>query len=339
VLNALTLIGNAGINTIIGTRQDDYLDGGGEADTLKGGAGDDTYVVDNVNDNIVDSEGKDTVVVKTALHDYQLAADIENLTLQAGGALYGYGNDLDNIITGNSSANFLTGKGGADKLIGNEGNDILDGGSGQDTLEGGAGDDNYNIDLTASGEMEDKVVEKINAGTDTIELLGTSSNSKAFTLTLQTNVENINIKATGNSLLNLQGNDLSNVLIGNNANNVINGGTGNDTLTGGAGKDFFDFSSFRAQKPSIDTITDFDSQQDSIRLSLSAFTALSQVGALNSDFFVAGTAAKDANDFILYDSSTGKVFYDADGNGSGKPVEFITLTGTPSLLFSDFVVT
>jgi Ca2+-binding RTX toxin-like protein len=339
MLNALTLIGNAGINTLIGTRQDDYLDGGGEADILKGGAGDDTYVVDNVNDNIVDSEGKDTVVVKTALHDYQLAADIENLTLQAGGALYGYGNDLDNIITGNSSANFLTGKGGADKLIGNEGNDILDGGSGQDTLEGGAGDDNYNIDLTASGEMEDKVVEKINAGTDTIELLGTSSNSKAFTLTLQTNVENINIKATGNSLLNLQGNDLNNVLVGNNANNIINGGNGNDTLTGGAGKDFFDFSSFRAQKPSIDTITDFDSQQDSIRLSLSAFTALSQVGALNSDFFVAGTAAKDANDFILYDSSTGKVFYDADGNGSGKPVEFITLTGTPSLLFSDFVVT
>ncbi len=132
---------------------------------------------------------------------------------------------------------------------------------------------------------------------------------------------------------------MNNLLIGNNADNIINGGTGNDTLTGGAGKDFFDFSSFRSQTPSIDTITDFESKQDSIRLSLSAFTALSQVGALNSDFFVAGTAAKDANDFILYDSSTGKVFYDADGNGSGKPIEFITLTGTPSLLFSDFVVT
>lgn len=339
VLNKLTIMGNAGINTLIGTRHDDYLDGGGDADTLKGGAGDDTYVVDNVDDSIIDSAGVDTVIVKTALHDYLLAADIENLTLHAGGALYGYGNDLDNVITGNSSANFLSGKAGADRLIGNEGNDILDGGSGQDTLEGGVGDDNYNIDLTATGEMEDKVIEKNNAGTDTIELLGTSSNSKAFTLTLQANVENINIKATGNSLLNLQGNDLNNVLIGNNANNIINGGNGNDTLTGGAGKDFFDFSSFRSQTPSIDTITDFDSQQDSIRLSLSAFTALSQVGALNSDFFVAGTAAKDANDFILYDSSTGKVFYDADGNGSGKPVEFITLTGAPSLLFSDFVVT
>ncbi len=338
VLNKLTVIGNAGINTLIGTKHDDYLDGGGDADTLNGGAGDDSYVVDNVDDKIIDSEGVDTVIVKTALHDYQLAADIENLTLQAGGALYGYGNDLDNIISGNNSANFLSGKAGADRLIGNEGNDILDGGSGKDTLEGGAGDDNYNIDLTATGEMEDKVIEKNNAGTDTIELLGKSNNSKASTLTLQANVENINIAATGNSLLNLQGNDLNNVLIGNNANNVINGGNGNDTLTGGAGKDFFDFSSFRPQNPNIDTITDFESKQDSIRLSLSAFTALSKVGTLNSDFFVAGTAAKDANDFILYDSGTGKVFYDADGNGSGKPIEFITLTGTPSLLFSDFVV-
>lgn len=338
VLNALTLIGNAGSNTLIGTQHDDYLDGGGDADTLKGGAGDDTYVIDNVDDRIIDSEGKDTVIVKTALHDYQLAADIENLTLKSGGALYGYGNDLDNIITGNNSANFLSGKAGADRLIGNEGNDILDGGSGKDTLEGGTGDDNYNIDLTATGDMEDRVIEKNNAGTDTIELLGTSANSTAFTLALPTNIENINVKATGKSLLNLQGNDLNNLLIGNDANNVINGGSGNDTLTGGAGKDVFVFSSFNPQKTNTDILTDFESQQDRISLNLSAFTALNRVGTLNSDFFVAGTTAKDADDFILYDSGTGKVFYDADGNGSGKPVEFITLTGAPTLLFSDFLV-
>ncbi len=338
VLNALTIVGNAGANTLIGTQYDDNLDGGGDADILNGGAGDDSYVVDNQGDTIIDSDGKDTVIVKTALHDYTLAPNIENLVLLAGGALYGYGNELDNIIIGNGSANFLSGGDGADKLVGNEGNDILDGGNGKDKLEGGSGDDNYNIDITAAGDMQDAVTEKTGAGTDTIELLGSSKNMEAFTLTLAANLENINIKATGKSHLNLMGNELNNVLIGNDADNVLTGGLGNDKLTGGEGDDVFVFSSLPKKNANHDSITDFVSQQDTMHLSASIFTALGGTGVLNADYFIVGSAAKDENDFLIYDASNGKVYYDRDGAGTAAQVELVSLTGMPELVFNDFFI-
>lgn len=338
VLNALTLIGNAGVNTLIGAHKNDYLDGGRDADKLNGGAGDDTYVIDDVNDNIIDSDGIDTVIVKTALDNYLLAPDIENLTLQNGGALVGYGNDLDNVITGNDSANFLSGKAGADRLIGNGGNDILDGGSGKDTLEGGPGDDNYNIGVKASGEMEDVVIEKVNEGIDTIELFGSSKNAAALTLTLGDNLETLNIKATGNSLLNLKGNMLDNILIGNNADNILDGGLGLDKLTGGAGDDIFVFSSLPKNSKGYDTITDFESKQDTIHLSANVFTALSQPGTLSANSFINGSAAKDENDHIIYDAKTGTIYYDPDGSGSAAQVAFISLSGIPEMVFSDFFI-
>ncbi len=47
----------------------------------------------------------------------------------------------------------------------------------------------------------------------------------------------------------------------------------------------------------------------------------------------AGGVAGDANDYVLYDTSTGALYYDADGNGAGAKVQFAvidlgTLSGT-----------
>lgn len=356
LLKAVTITGNAGDNSLTGTSKNDTLDGGKGADALDGGDGDDTYMVDHLDDTIIDSGGTDTVIVKTALHDYHLMPDIENLTLLNGGPLYGFGNELDNIIAGNSSANFLSGGDGADKLIGNEGNDILDGGKGIDTLKGGSGDDNYNIDITDAGDMEDAVIEESNQGIDTIELIGFSSNLIAFDLILGANLENMNVIATGKSNVNLFGNGLNNNLIGNDADNIIDGGKGNDTLTGGAGNDtltggadsdtltggagndVFVFSSVSNKAANFDTITDFVTKQDSIYLFLSVFTALEKTGSLNADYFITGSAAKDENDYIIYDSSTGKIFYDPDGSGTAAQVALVSLVGTPELTFNDFYV-
>ena len=52
------IIGNAANNTLIGNAGNDTLDGGLGADTLFGGYGDDVYIIDNVNDVIVETPKK-----------------------------------------------------------------------------------------------------------------------------------------------------------------------------------------------------------------------------------------------------------------------------------------
>ena len=68
------------------------------------------------------------------------------------------------------------------------------------------------------------------------------------------------------------------------------------------------------------------------------FTAIGGLGALNANAFFAGTAAHDADDRIIYNSATGQLFYDADGNGAGAAVLFATLQAGTVLAVSDFQV-
>ena len=88
----------------------------------------------------------------------------------------------------------------------------------------------------------------------------------------------------------------------------------------------------------IDTILDFAHIIDEIVLDDAVFTALS-VGALSASAFVTGTAAGDADDRIIYDATTGALYYDADGNGAGAAVQFATLSNQPAnLSANDFFV-
>ncbi|HEV2817908.1 MAG TPA: hypothetical protein VGW40_11895, partial [Allosphingosinicella sp.] len=61
-------------------------------------------------------------------------------------------------------------------------------------------------------------------------------------------------------------------------------------------------------------------------------------GAFSANAFVAGTAAQDADDRIVYDGATGQLFFDADGNGAGAQVLFATLQAGTALIASDFTV-
>ena len=63
-------------------------------------------------------------------------------------------------------------------------------------------------------------------------------------------------------------------------------------------------------------------------------------GALAASAFVNGTAALDANDRIIFDSTTGNVSYDADGVGGAAAVVFAkieNLSGGP-LDHTDFLI-
>lgn len=127
-------------NFVKGTGNDDVLSDGGVASILAGGRGDDLYLIENAKTVVEEDEKGGTDEVITAL-SWQLGAWIENLTLTGSDAVTGFGNSLDNVLTGNDAANALYGFGGDDTLQGGGGNDTLNGGAGNDTLIGSAGSD------------------------------------------------------------------------------------------------------------------------------------------------------------------------------------------------------
>jgi len=236
--------GNTGANLLTGGLGNDTLDGGGDDgknDTLDGGAGNDTYVVADDSDNIVDSAGLDTVVSHDAA--YTLADGLENLML-AGAAVAGTGNGANNRMLGTESNNSLSGLDGNDTLDGGAGDDQLGGGAGNDSLIGGQGDDklfaNSGADTMAGGAGNDsyfidgtaqKVVETKGQGTDTVFIAGGVTNYK-----LPTDVEYLDFSESTGDVIAL-GNALTNKMTGNGGANRIDGSGGDDTLIGNAGND------------------------------------------------------------------------------------------------------
>ena len=104
------------------TAGNNLLDGGAGADAMSGGAGNDIYFVDNAGDAVIENAGEGTDTVFSTAH-FALSANVENLVLQGGADLQGYGNGLANAIFGNTGNNLLDGGGGADTMIGGAGND------------------------------------------------------------------------------------------------------------------------------------------------------------------------------------------------------------------------
>ena len=324
-LLANRLIGNAAANTLRGNAGGDTLDGGAGADLLIGGNASDVYVVDDAGDVVSEAGTTGTDWVLSSV-SFTLPDAVEYLTLTGSSAINGTGNSAANLLLGNAAANVLDGLGGAD------------------TMKGAAGDDTYYVDNSA-----DRVVELAGAGNDTV--------NASASFGLGANVENLiltggaAINGTGNAIANtITGNDAANVLVGMGGadtlsgglgNDSLKGGTGNDELTSGDGNDVF----FFVENPgpgSADVITDFASGADRMRLDDARFTAIGALGnfALNDARFVAGaelTGGQDADDRIVYNSTTGALYYDADGDGACAGLLDATLQGAPALAAADFV--
>jgi Ca2+-binding RTX toxin-like protein len=322
------LTGNQANNNLKGNQGNDTLDGGAGIDTLSGGFSDDTYIVDTDTDVIKEfvSQGTDTI---QSFFTYTIAplVNIENLTLLGASAINATGNRGNNTITGNSSSN------------------ILKGGLGIDTLVGGFGNDIYIVDT-----ITDTITELVDRGVDRIQ------SSVTYSLASLANIENLTL--TGTSLINGTGNQGDNILRGNSTNNNLDGTGGNDTLkgnggddtlTGGTGDDLFNFVSknaFLSSNFGVDTISDFEVNQDKIVLGKTTFAALtSGIGnsfSQASDFAVVANNSLVAasNAFIVYSSGTGRLFYNQNGSatGLGTGANFAALSGNPILTANDFVL-
>ncbi|MFD2224385.1 right-handed parallel beta-helix repeat-containing protein, partial [Microvirga arabica] len=224
-------------NAIGGVATDgpDTLTGSAGVDTLAGGKGDDTYYVNKDGDVVIENPGEGTDhVLASAKHT--LSANVEKLTLTGMAAINGYGNELDNVMTGNDAANTLEGLGGADTIIGAGGNDTLKGGAGNDSLDGGVGADSMvggdGNDIYTVDDIGDVITERADGG-----LGGYDRVFSSVSYTLADEVEELTLTGTAN--LSATGNTGANVLNGNAGNNTLNGRGGADTMSGGLGDDTY----------------------------------------------------------------------------------------------------
>lgn len=336
---AETLTGSSVNDTISGTAGDDILSGGAGSDYLQGGDDNDTLSGDAGADTLDGGNGIDT-----ATYAASGMAVNANLTTGAGSGGHAAGDafvSIENLI-GSNFNDKLTGDGGVNRLTGGLGNDTLDGKAGADVMIGGDGNDTYIVDVAG-----DKTTETSSAG-------GTDLVKSSVTRTLGANLENLTL--TGSGIIDGTGNTLANALIGNAKANVLDGktgadtlsgglgadkligGAGVDTLTGGGGADKFILNA-AAKATNADIITDFTHGSDKIQLENSVFTALgAATGTLAAAKFFAGANAHDADDRILYDAASGKLYYDSNGNAAGHKVLIATLDAHLTITNTDFQV-
>jgi Ca2+-binding RTX toxin-like protein len=210
-------------------------------------------------------------------------------------------NEVDFLGTDGNDA--LTGTTVDENIVGGLGNDTLNGGAGEDVLTGAAGNDLLN------GDAGDDF---LRGGTGIDSLDGGAGNDR---------------------------------LEGDEGADTLDGGAGNDVLVGGEGNDNFLFNDTLGTT-NVDTLMDFGGAGatvlDVIQLeNTGIFSALAATGALSVDNFVSNATgtAMDGDDFIVYNTTTGALFYDADGNGGGAAVQFAVIASdVDGLTAADFVV-
>jgi Ca2+-binding RTX toxin-like protein len=277
-----------------------------DANTMIGGSGNDWYIVRNSSDIVTELAGGNDQVFSYV-----------NWTL-------GAGQQVETLSTTNQTTTVpinLTGNSLTQTIYGNAGANELDSGGGGDALVGLDGNDTYVVRSAL-----DRVYETGFGGTFDRVFASTSytlSNDAAIDL-----LATLNPAST--SSINLTGNAFSQDIIGNAGANRLDGGSGNDILEGRGGADVFAFTTaFGAGN--IDAIADFQTGADKLGVA-----GISQA-QLAAGAFRVGAAAQDADDRIIYDPATGRLFYDGDGSGAGAAVQFAKIEPGLNLSANDFI--
>jgi hypothetical protein len=152
--------------------------------------------------------------------------------------------------------------------------------------------------------------------------------------------------SVSNTLSGLGGNDTisggagADKIDGGAGNDKLSGGAGHDTLTGGAGADLFVFGI--SPKGNDDRIVGFNSLDDTIYLDDKIFGRFAK-GFVDPSHFFASTkvdvsGAAKTGQWLLYDTDSGNLYYDNDGNGAHTKVLVATLAGDPALVSGDLKI-
>lgn len=317
--------GTAADETIRGGSGTEYITPRLGNDTIYAGAGDDLLIGHEGSDKLYGEKGNDVFM-------------ISRIATKVGGDTFTPGKAVDGNV-----AELVTG-------------DVMDGGVGIDELRitatGSLVSVTENIiTLTASNFRN---IEKVTIGTSAANPKDASGVSLYASTQDQMADGKYTAVTTGIDKINVDGSKLitSVTYTGNNGDNFIKGGRlndefhsngGNDILTGGRGSDKFVFDTALNVATNVDKITDFAAGKlppvlrDHINLDDAVFTGLS-TGKLNAAAFNVGTVAAQADDRIIFDNITGKLYYDADGSGATSQTLFVELTGVSTLQASDITI-
>ena len=191
----------------------------GAKNAMTGTSGDDVFVVDNTSDTVNEPVNGGVDVVQSSV-DFNLSANVENLTLTGVMAANLGGNKLNNVMIGNGAANIFYAR---PKYYPDD--------EGTDTLTGGNGDDCYYVGAS------DIVNEDPNGGNDTVIVC---QNYGGWTLSA--NIENLEVQDStywqqGTSWY--IGNELDNLIVARSTLYFVDGsGTvSTDVIDGKAGAD------------------------------------------------------------------------------------------------------
>lgn len=259
----------------------------------------------------------------------------------------------------------IAGDGGDDTIYGTAEANVIDGGTGRDRMDGGNGGDTYRVtgnqaggwssfadfdtyaDTGASGQDVIKAVgNKVDIGlarfdaTSGIEVIDTSgATGQARILGNYTSdsFDFSNVTFVGTNIL-IHAGDGNDVVKGSAGADLVNGGKGNDTLSGGLGMDRFLFDTGLDKYSNVDRILDFKAVDDTVLIDDAIFKKAGALGTLSAGAFVTGSKALDASDRIIYNATTGDLFYDADGTGSSAAVQFAKLGTNLGLTNADFLI-
>ncbi len=302
------LYGLRGNDSLYGKAGVDQLHGGDGSDQLYGGLGADKHIGSaGIDYARYDDANYGNLTIRLDYSSLNTGAAAGDTYFGIEGLVGGLGNDM---IVGNASVNYLYGGGG---------NDHIWGGNGADQITGGDGIDYARYDNSV--------------GNLTLRLDNASLNvGVAAVGDTYTSVEGV-VGGVGNDAI--IGNAQANYLYGIGGNDYIDGRGGNDFLNGGAGADRFRFSS-QLGTNNIDRIADFTVGTDDALLQSSIFSSIGTT--LDASELRIGSAAVDANDFIIYNSATGALSYDSNGNASGGLTQFATLNAGLALTVGDFVM-
>lgn len=265
------LDGGFGNDKLFGGDGGDRLTGGPGDDIMDGGSGPNTFVItftDAVKDTFIGGANTDAIEVSGSAKTNLTLVSFDSFTSSierwhgSGQAVVGdakanvlnFGNisflvDFDSKSTVGAIA-YIDGAAGNDTITGTQKNDDLRGGAGEDTLDGAAGNDVLNggadYDLVHGGDGDDVfqitgIEAKFDdlfgdAGTDTVQVLGTTAVTLHHFSTVDYSLENWIGNSKGvvgfaNDFL-----DFSNLKTITNFG-PIDTGAGNDTIIGGIGND------------------------------------------------------------------------------------------------------